>query len=147
MKECCSRPASAPPSDMAQWRRRGISTVEVMASISLLMALMAATMPLFVRHGQLLSESRRERIAIEELANQAERLAIVAPADLEAHLASLAVSPIARERLPGARLEAVRGDSPLGERVVLQLSWDAVGRREHPLSLAVWLAVPTGVEP
>lgn len=120
-------------------RRRGFSMVEVMGTLALLMAAMAATMPLFVRHGRLLAESRRERIAIEELANQAERLAAVAPADLEAHLAALAVSPLARERLPGARLTAARGDSPLGERVVLALAWDAAGRREHPLTLAVWL--------
>lgn len=121
-------------------RRQGFSMVEVMGTLALLMAAMAATMPLFVRHGRLLAESRRERIAIEELANQAERLAAVAPADLEAHLAALAASPLARERLPGARLTATRGDSPLGERVVLALAWDAAGRREHPLTLAVWLS-------
>ena len=120
-------------------RRRGFSMVEVTGTLALLMAAMAATMPLFVRHGRLLAESRRERIAIEELANQAERLAAVAPADLEAHVAALAASPLARERLPGARLTAARGDSPLGERVVLALAWDAAGRREHPLTLAVWL--------
>jgi len=124
--------------------RRGFSTVEVMGTLALVMTAMAATMPLFVRHGRLLAESRRERIAIEELANQAERLAAVAPADVEAHLAALAASPLARERLPGARLTAARGDSPLGERVILALSWDAVGRREHPLTLAVWLPGPGG---
>lgn len=119
--------------------RRGFSTVEVMGTLSLIMAAMAATMPLFVRHGRLLAESRRERIAIEELANQAERLAAVAPADIDAQLANLSASPLARERLPGARLTATRGDSLLGPRVILSLTWDAAGRREHPLTLAVWL--------
>jgi hypothetical protein len=131
----------------AQPRRRGLSTVEVIGSLSLLMTVMATTIPLFVRHGRLLSDSRRERIAIEELANQAERLAAVPPADLDAYLADLVASPLARERLPAAELVASRGDSPLGERVILRLSWDAVGRREHPLSLAVWLVAPTGDVP
>lgn len=124
--------------------RDGFSMVEVMGALALVMAAMATTMPLFVRHGRLLAESRRERIAIEELANQAERLAAVAPADLEPHLAALAASPLARERLPGAVLTAARGDSPLGERVILSLSWDAVGRREQPLTHAVWLSAQGG---
>lgn len=119
--------------------RRGFSTVEAMAALALVATMMAATTPLFVRHGRLLAESRQERIAIEELANQAERLAAVAPADIGHHLATLTASPLARERLPGARLTADRGDSALGPRVILALSWDAVGRREHPLTIVVWL--------
>lgn len=125
-------------------RRHGFSTVDAIGTLALVMSAMAATMPLFVRHGRLLAESRRERIAIEELANQAERLAAVGPADLDAHLATLSASPLACERLPGARLAATRGDSPLGERVILSLSWDTAGRRERPLTLAVWPAVRGG---
>ena len=126
--------------------RRGLSTVETMAAVALLTVLMASTMPLFVRHGRLLADSRQERVAIEELANQAARL-VALPADKrDAALAALAPSAVAARRLPGARLTATRGPSPLGDRVVLHLAWDATGRREHPLVLAVWLpAAPGGV--
>ena len=126
--------------------RRGFSAVETLAAVALLAVLMASTMPLFVRHGRLLSDSRQERIAIEELANQAARLVALPVGRRDAALAALAPSAVAARRLPGARLTATRGPSPLGDRVVLHLAWDATGRREHPLSLAVWLpAAPGGV--
>jgi type II secretory pathway pseudopilin PulG len=122
--------------------RSGFSTVETMAAIALLAVVMASTMPVFVRHGRLLAESRQERIAIEELANQAARL-VALPVDRRgAALATLAPSAVAARRLPGAELTATRGSSPLGDRVVLRLAWHATGRREHPLSLAVWLPDP-----
>jgi type II secretory pathway pseudopilin PulG len=124
--------------------RRGFSTVETMAAVALLAVLMASTMPLFVRHGRLLADSRQERIAIEELANQAARLVALPADDRDAALAALAPSAVAARRLPGARLTATRGPSPLGDRVVLHLAWDATGRREHPLSLAVWLPAAPG---
>jgi prepilin-type N-terminal cleavage/methylation domain-containing protein len=122
--------------------RRGFSAVETMAALALLAVV--STMPLFVRHGRLLADSRQERIAIEELANQAARLVALPADDRDAALAALAPSAVAARRLPGARLTATRGPSPLGDRVVLQLAWDATGRREHPLSLAVWLPAAPG---
>lgn len=125
-------------------RRGGFSTVESLVALALLGAIMASTMPVFVRHGRLLAESRQERIAIEELANQAARL-VALPADRrDAALAALAPSAVAARRLPGASLKATRGPSPLGDRVVLHLAWDATGRREHSLALAVWLPVAPG---
>ena len=124
--------------------RRGFSAVETLAAVSLLAVLMASTMPLFVRHGRLLAGSRQERIAIEELANQAARLVALPVASRDAALAALAPSAVAARRLPGARLTATRGPSPLGDRVVLHLAWDATGRREHPLALAVWLPAAPG---
>lgn len=119
--------------------RRGFTTLEVIAAAGLVSAGLAAIVPLFVRQARLVAETRRERIALEELANQAERLAAVPPEALDAHLAGLAVSPAVAELVPAARLAAVRGDSPLGTRVALMLSWDAAGRRERPLTLVTWL--------
>ena len=124
--------------------RRGFSTVETMAAVAMLSVFMASTMPLFVRHGRLLADSRQERIAIEELANQAARLVALPVDKREAAVAALAPSVVAARRLPGARLTATRGPSPLGDRVVLHLAWDATGRREHPLTLAVWLPAAPG---
>lgn len=119
--------------------RRGFTTLEVLAAATVLMAGLASVVPLAVRHARLLADSRRERIAIEELANHAERLAAVPPRERNAVLAVLGPSALARERLPDAVLSVDRAPSPLGERIVLSLTWDAVGRREHPLRLAVWL--------
>ena len=119
--------------------------LEVIAAAAVSMMALAAITPLFVRQVRLVSETRRERVALEELANQAEQLAARATsaAGLDRQLASLALSPAAREVLPGAELHATRaGRSLLGERVVLTLAWDTPARRAQPLAFATWLAVP-----
>ena len=125
------------------WKqRRGFTTLEVIAAASLISMALAAIAPLFVRHARLVAESRRERIALEELANQAEQLAVVAGGDVAEHLATLAVSPAVQDHLPGARLQASRGAaSPLGEPIVLSLSWNSPGRHDHPLALITWLPI------
>lgn len=120
-------------------RLRGISSVEMLVAFSLAVAAMASTVPLFVRHQRLLAESRRERLAIEELANQAERITALEPAEVEPFLEALTPSETARRRLPGAAILVERARGELGERVVLAITWNDTGRREHPLKLAVWL--------
>jgi len=111
-----------------------------MAALAVLVAALAAITPLFVRHTRLVAETRRERIALEELTNQAERLAAVPAGDLDGHLAALALSPLATDCLPEPRLTATRGSSPLGEQVTLRLAWSSPGRDEKPLTLVAWLA-------
>jgi len=131
-----ARPVAGQPAA----RRRGFTALEVIAAASVITVALAAITPLFVRHARLVAESRRERIALEELANQAEQLAVVAGGDLAHHLARLAVSPAVTDHLPGARLQASRGVvSPLGEPIVLSLTWDSPGRLDHPLVLVTWL--------
>ena len=140
-----SRDASLPPRapTVAAARRRGFTTLEVIAAASVITVALASITPLFVRHARLVAESRRERIALEELANQAEQLAVVAGGDLAHHLATLAVSPEVADHLPGARLQARRGvATPLGEPVVLSLTWNSPGRNDHPLALVTWLPIP-----
>lgn len=125
-------------------RRRGISSFELIAAFSLLVAAMASTVPLYVRHQRLLAESRRERVAMEELANQAERIEAAAGT---VDLASLTPSATALRRLPGVELAFTREPTSLGERVLLSLTWNETGRREHPLKLAVWLPASFAAEP
>lgn len=124
-------------------RLRGISSVEMLVAFSLAVAAMASTVPLFVRHQRLLAESRRERLAIEELANQAERITALEPAEVDPFLEALTPSETARRRLPGARIRFERAGGELGERVVFSITWNDTGRREHPLKLAVWLPPET----
>ena len=131
---------SAPHSYQSLARRRGFSMLEVVAASSLTVVALASITPLFVRQARLLSESRRERIALEELANQAERIAAMPAGDLDRLLSALALSPLASHHLPNARLEAVRGDSPLGPTITLRLGWNAPGRLDHPLALVTWPA-------
>ncbi|MBU6223125.1 MAG: hypothetical protein KGR24_10325 [Planctomycetes bacterium] len=125
-------------SSISSTRRRGFSMLEVVAASSLTVVALTSITPIFVRQARLLSESRRERIALEELANQAERIAATPAGELDRHLTALALSPIASRHLPDARLDAVRGDSPLGPTITLRLGWNAPGRLGHPLTLVTW---------
>ncbi len=130
--------------DLHRARPQGFSMLEVIAAAAVSMMALAAITPLFVRQVRLVSETRRERVALEELANQAEQLAAEATsaAGLDRQLAALTLSPTARESLPGAELHASRGGrSPLGERVVLSLAWDSPGRRAQPLAVATWVSL------
>ena len=120
--------------------RRGLTSFELVVAFSLLVAAMASTVPIYVRHQRLLAESRRERVAVEELANQAERLQAMPLGDVDRYLASPLLSATAQRRLPAVRLESERAEAALGRRVILRLFWDDIGRREHPLALAVWLS-------
>ena len=52
-------------------RRQGFTMLEVLAAASLTVVALAAITPLFARQVRLMAETRRERIALEELANQA----------------------------------------------------------------------------
>jgi len=114
--------------------------LEVVAATAVTAMALATIMPLFARQLRLVGETRRERLALEELANQAERLAAASSTNLDAAVASVDLSPELHDLLPGARLTVARaGASPLGEAVVLSLGWDAPGRHERPLSLATWL--------
>jgi type II secretory pathway pseudopilin PulG len=119
--------------------RRGISSIEMLVAFSLVLTAMASTVPLFVRHQRLLAESRRERLAIEELANQAQRLLALEPDEVDRFLETLTPSEIARRHLNDAVIHFETRASELGQRVVLSLRWKDTGRRNAPLLLAVWL--------
>jgi hypothetical protein len=114
----------------------------MVAALAILMVVVGSTMPLFVRHLRLLADSRHERLALEELANLAERLLSLPPADVTGFLASPPLSDRIAARLPGARLTATQ--DPVSGRVVLRLAWQSPGRAVRPQSLAVWLPPTTG---
>jgi len=118
--------------------------LEAIAALAVLTLAIATLMPLFVRHTRLVADTRRERIALEELANQAERLTVVPAGDLDRHLATLALSPLAAGSLPEPRLTATRNPSPLGEQVTLRLAWDSPGRTVRPLTFVAWVAAEQG---
>ena len=122
--------------------RKGFSSLELLSAFTLLMTVMASTVPLYVSHNRLLSESRRERLALEELANIAERIKAHPTDEFVSFINSLAPSQIATKHLPGVVLRAKSSQTSLGWRVVLEIYWKSVGRKNNPLRLAVWLPAP-----
>lgn len=114
--------------------------LEVIAAAAVTGVALGAIAPLWVGQVRLLAETRRERLGLEELANQAERLAAVPMGQIDRHIASLGASADLRKLLPGAVLTAERaGSLPLGARVVLSLAWESPGRRTRPLALVTWI--------
>lgn len=122
--------------------RSGLSSLELIVAAGLMTTIVASTIPVYIRHQRLLVDASRERIALEELANQAERLQATPAADWNASVVDMRPSPIAVSHLPGVSLHADLDQTSLGPRVLLHLSWNAPGRRHHPLTLAVWRPLP-----
>lgn len=121
-------------------RRRTASTlIELLVAFTLLTALLGAALPLIVRHQQLLASARTYRLALDELSNQLETLTALDAEQLPAALETLAPSPFAIERLPGAELNATLDSSRDQPRLTLSLAWDEPGRRDKPLTLVAWL--------
>ena len=125
-------------------RARGTTSIELLASFSLLTVILGAALPLVVRHGRILASADHYRIALEELSNQSEALAGVTDDDADEYVRNVEPSPFAVEHLPGAKLQAVANDAEgaAGRWVVLSLTWDEPGRQTAPVSLATWL--PSG---
>ena len=120
--------------------RKGFSSLELLSAFTLLMTVMASTVPLYVSHNRLLSESRRERLALEELANIAERIKAHPSDEFVSFINSLAPSQIATKHLPGVVLKAKSSQTSLGWRVVLEIYWKSVGRK----SSKPWVMVNRG---
>lgn len=118
--------------------------MEVMVALGLLITAISASAPLVVRHGRLLTSARHYRLALDELSNQAERLASLDERTLAAELQMLAPSKFIAHRLPGARLMAELTDGEFNRRLVLNLYWNEGERKSIPLKLATWLPTAAG---
>lgn len=121
--------------------RAGFTLFELLVAFSILSVIVSVSGGLLVRHKRLLASARHQRIAVEELANQMDRLTALDRGAREAFLAAPEPSAFAAALLPGATLAAAV-DPPagaLGRRIVLSIEWEEPGRRGRPLRLAGWL--------
>lgn len=126
--------------------RRGITLFELLVAFSILGVIVSASSGLLVRGGRLLTSARNQRIAVDELANQLERLRTLPTPASGAFVAGPVPSDFARAHLPGVSL-TLTADPPgtgLQRRVELAIEWDEQGRRGHPLRLAGWIPAATG---
>lgn len=119
--------------------RAGFSMLEVFVACTLLSSVLAVSTPLIVRHGRLLKAQRNYRLALDELANQLERLRALPPAELGSAAASVAPSEFGKAKLPGVKLRAELQAFDLGQRLTVSATWSEVERERAPLSLAAWV--------
>lgn len=119
-------------------RRRGFTLVELIVSASLLVVVMTFVTSLAFRIDQTWKQISHQRIAINELSNQLDRLTRLTPAELATAIDAIDVSPEARQTLLHPQLTAEEIDDELGSRVVLRLDWQRSipGR---PVELVGWL--------
>lgn len=120
--------------------RSGTGMLDLLVSFTLLVTLISVSTPLVVRHGCLLKSHRNYRLALDELSNQMERLAALTVDQLPSALEQISPSKFISDRLPGAKIASDSEPVELGgRRITLKLSWNDVGRREAPVTLAAWI--------
>jgi prepilin-type N-terminal cleavage/methylation domain-containing protein len=118
--------------------RRGFTIVEVIVSASLLVVVMTFITTLAFRVDQTWKQIAHQRVAMNELSNQLDRLLHLNSDKLDTAIDAIEASSELRQTLPNPRLTAERIDDELGKRVVLRLNWQ---RRfpGRPLELIGWL--------
>lgn len=119
----CESPKGGVPS--RRRNRRGISSFEVIVGFVLFMAILTIATPLMVRHGRLLIDQRRYRLALDEVSNQLDRLGALPTDEVPAALEDLSATDWTLERLPGAALTGRIEAADMGQRLSLEISWGA----------------------
>jgi hypothetical protein len=128
-------------------RRRqqgGLSSLEVIVSLTLLGSVLALSTPLIVAHGRLLKAQRNYRLALDELSNQIDRMSALPTANLPRAIDEIAPSALAAERLPGAVLRGRLAEAELGWRLTLEIWWEEPNRQAAPVRMTAWVVPPTG---
>jgi type II secretory pathway pseudopilin PulG len=129
---------------MTMDRRRGITLVEVVASAALLTVLLAVLAHVLVIVAMQRRSGNRRLLAVEEVANVMERIALRQYDELQADQPpEIPLSDEALRSLPGAALTidvSPEGTQPpLGKRVTVQLTWEnRSGQTNRPVRLSAW---------
>jgi len=119
-------------------RRNALMVTELIVAATLLVVIVTVVGSLTVRCGRLWQDTRHYRLAIDELSNHLERLTTLDEDDLEMAIAGLAPSPEIRSVLPNPVLAAERIADENGNRIVLELAWDRLGKKS-PVKLVGWV--------
>jgi hypothetical protein len=119
--------------------RRGTTIAEFVVACTLLVSLMLIVVPSAFRIGRLQQAIRQDRIAMDEVTNQLERLTQLPLDQLKQELDTLTPSEFAASRLPGPELSGTLQDSDAGYRLAVELSWNRLEEREASLTMATWI--------
>jgi len=117
--------------------RQGISAIEVLVSLTLLVTVLSCSTVLIVRHGRMLAAQRHYRSALDELSNQLDRITGLPADQVPESMKKLTVSPFTAERLAGAKLEGELKPGDVGQRVMLRMMWKE--ETEQTVALAGWV--------
>lgn len=123
--------------------RRGISVLEVTLALLVLGVAITGLVQLIATAAAQRRVSETRRLAAQEVANQAERLALLSWDELTAErLAAVQPSELLLATVPTARLQATvtpEAGLPEAKRVRIEVQWtDASGQSPAPIGLTVW---------
>ncbi len=122
--------------------RRGTTVVDLLVAATLLATMITTVMTLTVRGGRLRQQTRQHQLALDELANQLQRLLSLDDDARAASLRELEPSPHLQSSLPGCTLKA---ETPGDDRLVLSLNWDRP-IDSVPVRLTGWTDAAKGSE-
>ena len=117
--------------------------VETAVALVVLAAAMVALAQLVTLAGRQRRQSEERRIALQEVANQAEQLALLRWEDVAADkLRTWQASPELAAAIPHAACQISVSEepgSPAGQRIQLRVAWtNAAGQEVEPAELTIW---------
>lgn len=123
--------------------RRAISVLEMTLALMVLTVVVASLAQLLTTAAAHRRVSEQRRLAAQEVANQAERIALLTWDEAAAdRLAALAPSDALLAAIPAAKLQATASDDagpPASKRIRIEVHWtDAAGQPVEPVGLTVW---------
>jgi len=121
-----------------QLRRNGVSTIELVVASSMLIVVMTFATTMIFKIQSVVKETRYERIAVNELSNQLEKLTIMELEQAKTAIESLAASDDCKSVLNEPKLTGAVVQDPIGHRVDLQIGWQSVNVRK-PIRLSGWI--------
>lgn len=124
-------------------RRRGISVLEVTLALMILTVSITGLVQLLATAAGQRRTSETRRLAAQEVANQAERIALLTWDELTTdRLAALRPSELLTAAVPSASLRtAVETEAgpPESKRVRIEIQWtDPSGQTVEPIGLTIW---------
>lgn len=122
----------------AKSRRSGTTLAEMLVAATLLITGLTLISKGFVQTQRIWQETRHHQLALDELANQIDRLTAIPATERAASLASLQPSESIQNILTNAILQGEAINDEDGDRIVLSLDWKRVGPAV-PVTLVGWL--------
>ena len=103
--------------------RRGITILELLVSVAILLATVTVITTLIFKCGMIWKDVSQRRVAVRELSSQLEELTLLDQDSAKEQIEQLELSAICTERLPEAKLTGVLSEDNLGVRIQLSLNW------------------------
>ena len=119
--------------------RCGFTSTELVVASGLLVTVMSIMAPLAVRTSRLWQDSRRQQLALQELAGEIERLTALDSAARAEAMQSLSPSESLVNAAPNAEISAETVGDEEGTRIVLTLNWNELDYPRAPIRLVGWL--------